>query len=381
MFELSKSQKQVQKAARDFAKGEFQKDMAHGFEKACAYPVDVWKKAADLGFIGIHVDEAFSGGGLGVVEACVVAEEFCRQDSSLGIAIGLASYTSECILHFGNENLKKSYLPRIVEGKIRSTGAFTESIYGMDYTSTQATAVKNNGKWILNGEKKYVIHGPGAGCCIVLCRTETNPQAKHGGLTMFLVEPNTQGVQFNHLGDQLSLNMVPIYTMIMNQVAVDETNCIGRVGDGFQQLSQFLIQQRIITAAQAVGIAQGAYDRAFQYVKEREQFGKKLIQFQITRHKLAEMATQVHMARLMSYHAAQQWDQGIKDISVSAMAKMVSTQCAVHVSDEAVQLLGGYGYMCEYDVERFLRDAKRLQTLYGTRQMHLDIISEAIIGK
>ena len=381
-FELSKEQKEIQRAVRDFVAGEFKKEFILELEEKHEYPVQLWKKAAELGFIGIHYDEKYSGQGLGVMENILVAEELCRGDSSVGACIILANFGSEIILHFGSEEQKLKWLPQLATGKMLSCGAFTEPDHGSDITSMNTTAVKDGNDWIINGNKMFITNGgPLAGFYCVLCQTDPHANPSYRGLSLILIEADRAGVSASSVGHKMGIRMMNSAEVVFSNVRVPTENLLGKEGNGFYQVLAFFDESRILIAAQALGTAQGAFDRALAYVKSRKQFGKKIAEFQITQHKLADMATKIEMARLLVYKAAWNCDQGRTDPKLTSMAKMAAARTAVEVCDEAIQLLGGYGYMLEYEVERFYRDAKITELYEGTKEIQKNTIAGALLGK
>ena len=382
-FELNKEQVGIQKAVRDFVKGEFKKDVIQELVEKHEYPKKIWKKAAELGFVGIHFPEEYSGQGLGVMENILVAEELCRGDSSVGTCLILADFASEIMLRSGSEELKAEWLPRIAEGEILSCGAFTEPDHGSDITSVETTAVKDGDEWVINGSKIFITNGgPLAGCYSVLCQTDPEAKPSYRGLSVILVEADRPGVSTTDVGPKMGMSLSYTAEVVYKDVRVPQSNLIGKEGKGFYQVLEFFDESRVLVAAQALGTAQGAFDRALAYVKQREQFGKKIAQFQITQHKLADMATKIETARLMTYKAAWNFDQGRIDPKLTSMAKMYAAKTAVDVCDEAIQLLGGYGYMQEYEVERFYRDAKITEIWEGTKEIQKNTIASYLqIGR
>ncbi len=380
-FELTKSQKEIQKAARDFAKGEFDKELALELDRKHEYPKKIWQKAADLGFIGVHFPEKYSGQGLGVLENILIAEEFCSRDSSIGAALILANFASECVLRFGSDELKEKFLPPVAEGKILSAGAFTEPDHGSDITFMDTTAEKDGDQWVINGSKIFISNGELAGFYCVLCQTDPASKPTYRGISLILVEADREGVSATDVGQKMGIHMTSTSEVNFKDVRVPYTNLIGEEGKGFYHVLEFFDESRILVAAQALGTAQGAFDRALAYVKQREQFGKKIAQFQVTQHKLADMATKIELSRLITYKAAWNFDQGRIDPKLTSMAKMYAARAAVEVADEAIQLLGGYGYMAEYEVERFYRDAKITEIYEGTKEIQKNTIASAVIGK
>jgi alkylation response protein AidB-like acyl-CoA dehydrogenase len=380
-FELTKPQREIQKAAYEFAKGEFDKELALELDKTHEFPEKIWKKAAELGFIGIHFPEAYAGQGLGVLENILVAEEFCRRDSGIGSAVILASFASECILRFGTDAQKAHYLPPVAEGKALSGGAFTEPDHGSDITAMDTAAVKDGDAWVINGTKTFITNGGLAAFYTVLCQTDAAVAPSYRGLSMILVEGDRKGVTTADVGDKMGIHMMATAEVNFKDVRVPLDHLVGKEGKGFYQVLEFFDESRILVAAQALGIAQGAFDRALDYVKQREQFGKKIAQFQVNQHKIADMATKIELARLITYKAAWNFDQGRIDPKLTSMAKMYAGRIAVEVADEAIQLLGGYGYMTEYEVERFYRDARITEIYEGTREIQKNTIAGAILGK
>jgi alkylation response protein AidB-like acyl-CoA dehydrogenase len=380
-FELNKTQRDIQKAVRDFAKGEFDKELARELDRNHAFPAEILQKAGDLGLIGVHFPEKYSGQGLDCLEAILVVEELCRRDSTIGSTIALASFASEIVLHFADDKTKEKYLPPVAEGRMLSAGAFTETDHVHDITVVATTAQKDGDEWIINGTKTFVANGGMAGFYCVLCLTDPDAIPSHRGLSLILVEANRDGISAVDMGEKMGIRMMAMAKINLNNVRVPYTNLIGEEGRGYYQVLHFFDESRIQLAAQALGSAQGAYDRALDYVKKREQFGKKIAGFQVTRHKLADMATKIELARLITYKAAWNFDHGRNDPKITSMAKWYAARTAVEVAGEAIQLLGGYGYMTEYDVERFYRDAKITELFEGPQSIHQDMIAGAIVGK
>jgi alkylation response protein AidB-like acyl-CoA dehydrogenase len=382
-FELTKEQKDIQKAVRDFVKGEFKKEVIAELEEKHEYPVKMWKKAAELGFIGIHYPEQYSGQGMGVFENILVAEELCRGDSSVGACIMLAGFASEIVMHFGSEEQKSKWLPQVAEGKVLSCGAFTEPDHGSDITAMNTTAVKDGNEWVINGSKIFITNGgPRAGFYSVLCQSDPNAKPLYRGISLILVEADRPGVTATTVGVKMGIRMMDTAEVNFNNVRVPISNTIGEENKGFYQLLQFFNESRIGIAAQALGTAQGAFDRALAYVKQRVQGGgRKLADYQVTQHKLAEMATKIEMSRLITYKAALNFDRKTIDPKITSMAKFAAARTAVEVCDEAIQLMGGYGYMLEYEVERFYRDAKITEIYEGTKEIQKNTIASGLLGK
>ncbi len=380
-FELSKTQKEIQKAVRDFCKGEFDKELALEMDRNHEYPTKIWKKAGEIGLIGVHFPEKYSGQDMGCLECILVVEELCRNDSSLGAAIGLAGFASELLLLFGSDELKEKFLPEVAEGRMMSAGAFTEPDHGSDITRLDTTAVKEGDEWVINGAKTFITNGGLAGFYSVLCQTDQDADPGYRGMSLILVEAGTPGLSTQDVGDKMGIRTTATAEVIFKDVRVPLTNLVGEENKGFYHVLNFFDESRIQVAAQALGTAQGAFDRALAYVKQREQFGKKIAQLQVNQHKIADMATKLELARLITYKAAWNYDQGHVDPKLTPMAKMYAARIAVEICDEAIQLMGGYGYMAEYEVERFYRDAKITEIYEGTKEIQKNAIAGKVIGK
>lgn len=378
---MSNVQKDIQTAAREFAKKEFSGELARKFEQIEEYPFELWKKACKLGFIGVHFPEEYGGQGLGVFENVLVVEEFCKADSTLGTALILADFASEIILRFGSKEQKEECLPKICKGEAISAGAFTEPQHGSDITSLLTKASKDGDHWVISGTKTLITNAPIASFFIVLC--QTNPEAKppYRGQSLFIVDKSAEGVDVTKIGGKMGIRPSLTGEVSFNNVRVPREKLIGQEGRGFYQTLEFFDESRIEIAAQALGIAEGALERAINYAKQREQFGQKIAEFQVIQHKIADMAIKVETARLLVYKAAWNFDQRRIDPCLTSMAKAYAGRVAVEVADEAVQIFGGYGYIGEYDVERIYRDAKITEIYEGTREIQKNTIARAIIGK
>ena len=380
-FQLTKTQKEIQKAVRDFCKGEFDKELALELEQKHEFPTKIWQKAGEIGLIGVHFPEQYSGQGLGCMECILVVEELCRNDSTIGSAVALSGFASELLMHYGSEELKQKFLPQVAEGRMLSAGAFTEPDHGSDITFLNTTAVKDGDEWVINGGKTFITNGGLAGFYNVLCQTDTEARPGYRGMSVILVEAGRPGLSTQDVGQKMGIRMMATTEVTFKDVRVPLSNLVGEENKGFYQVLNFFDESRIQVAAQALGTAQGAFDRALAYVKQREQFGCKIAQFQVNQHKLADMATKLELARLITYKAAWNYDQGSIDPKLTSMAKMFAARTAVEVCDEAIQLMGGYGYMTEYEVERFYRDAKITEIYEGTKEIQKNTIASGILGK
>lgn len=376
-FEPNQEQKEIIKASREFAKAEFDPDLSLNADRLYMFPVKILKKACRLGFVGIHFPESFYGQEMGLTEYSLVAEALCRQDSTLGSALLFSRYAAECILQFASDTLKKKTLSKIGKGTLLCGGNFS---YLDNRDINLPIAIKKDDHWSLAGKQKDIINGGGADIYCILCHTQ-NDNGGPKSISMILVEKKWEGVTVSASSHAMGVRAANISDIAFDDVKVPFEYIVGDLERGFQQAQAFMNLSRIQLAGMAIGIAQGAFEIALKYTKEREQFGSKLASFQMLRHRLADMAVDINKARLLTYEAAINFDNGNIDPGMTATAKLAACRCAVDVSFKAIQLLGGYGYMSEYHVERYYRDAKMLEIAGGTPDQLRDLISDAVIGK
>ncbi len=371
-FELTKEQKQIQKAARDFVKGEFKKEAIDALLDSHEFPGKILLKAADLGFLGIHIPEAFDGEGLGYQEKIVIAEELAKGHSTLGCCLSLSGYRADILLLYGSDAQKKNWLPNLAGGEILCAS-------GLEDRKTLLTACKDKKGWVITGTIPLAVNGGNpAGFYIIPCQTSdtASPAIEEQAWSLFLVNANLPGIIVQESGKRLGQSMLPLVRIEFKNVLVPDDSLLGGESKGEALLRAAGAADSLTLAALAVGVAQGAFDRALDHARQRQQFGKKLIQFQITRHKLALMATRIEMARLMTRKAAAALDKGREQIRTCAMAKLSACRIAVEVCDEALQLFGGYGYIQEYEIEAYYRDAKMLQLFSGGPHALKDTIAD-----
>ena len=375
-FELTKEQKQIQKAARDFVKGEFKKEVVDALLDNREFPEKILLKAADLGFLGIHFPEEFDGEGLGYQEKIVIAEELARGNSTLGSCLMLAGYRADILLLYGNKEQKKNWLSNLAGGEILCAS-------GLEDPEARLTACRDKQGWVLTGTLPLVVNGGNpAGFYIIPCQTSAvASDAKTADKTeqawcLFLVNANLAGITVQALGKRLGQTMLPLARVEFKNVLVPDDSLLGGKDKGEVAVLAAGAADSLTLAALAVGTAQGAFDRALGHARQRQQFGKKLIQFQITRHKLALMATRIDMARLLNRKAASALDRGREQIRACAMARLCASRTAVEVCDEALQLFGGYGYIREYEIEACYRDAKMLELFSGGPHALKEIIAD-----
>ncbi len=380
-FEFTAEQKDIKEAARKFAKGEFTRELAEKHEMEHSFPRSIWRKACELGFIGLHFPADCGGAGLNVMENVLVVEEFCRRDSGIGTALALSDFASEIIMRYGSDEQKKKYLPAVASGKMISAGAFTEPNHGSDITRMDTRAVKEEDQWVINGSKTFITNGETADFYIVLCQVDFEVEPSYKGMALIIVDKDAEGLSTEDIGEKMGIKMTSTAEIAFDNVKVPASNLIGKEGKGFYQVLEFFDESRIEIAATALGIAEGAYDRALAYSMEREQFGRPLAKFQVTQHKIADMATMIETAKLLTYKSAWNFDQGRIDPELTSMAKYVAAKTAVVVADEAIQIHGGYGYIMEYEVERFYRDAKIAEIYEGTKEIQKNTIASQIMKR
>ena len=375
-FDLTKELRDIQKAAREFAKGEFDPDAVLEYDQNQEFPSTIWKKACELGFVGMHLPEEHGGQGLGLLENVLITEEFCRQDSGMGIALALSDFGSEIILRHGNENQKSKILPLITQGESVFTIAILEEGYSLSPLATTARMDKNG--YVISGKKEFVTLGSLAKHMIVVCQTRLDdPLAQ----SVLLVERDAEGVEVSSMGEKVGMRMVPSDQVSFTGVIVPHENRVGEEDKGYYQIKGFFDEMRIETGAMGLGLAQGGLDKALEYSKSREQFGRTIAKFDDIRNKLADMYMDIEMARLVVYKAAWSLDNGRPDNGAILMSKMIATKTAYRVTNDAVQIFGGFGYMKESHIERFYRDARVLELFLEPVQIQRNMLADHIIGK
>ena len=373
-FGLSDEQRDIQKAAKEFAQGEFDPDLALELDQAGKFPESIWKKAAQLGFVGIHYPEEIGGQGLGLFENLLVIEAFCTVDSGIGSALSTVDLGSEVILKFGSNEQKKQFLTPLTKGERRLGIAFAESEDNGDLTVISTSAErKANGNYIIHGKKSYVINASLADSFITLCK-----EPKEGWITL-IVEREKEGIEV-HPVDKMGLRMIPFGDLLLKGVPAPLENRIGKEDEGLIQADHSYQTRALKSVAQALGTAQGAFDRALLHAKQREQFGRKLSQFQAIRHKLADMAAGIEVARCLAYKSAAQFDQGNLDHGFLSITQLEVQKRLVAIVDEALQIFGGYGYIAEQAIEHHYRDAWAIGVELGTEEEQKDAIAEIILG-
>jgi alkylation response protein AidB-like acyl-CoA dehydrogenase len=386
-FELSKEQRDIAKAAREFAESEFTQELVLDIEHNHITPLEVIKKSCQLGMTTVDFPEEYGGGGYGLLEKVLVIEEFCRVGGAgLGLTIGTCQFASKVLLHAGSPEQKKKYISWVCTGDgLPVSGAFTEPDRGSDLVSSPlgTNAVKKGDEYIINGTKTFITYADCAKFAIVLCQTD--PESKppyRGQTTLILDNPSQQkGVSISNF-EKMGWKSCQTTEVSFVDVRVPASNLVGKENQGYYNTVSFLDEFRIEMGACGVGSAQGCLERCINYAKSRTAFGKKIGAFQAISHKIADMATKTEAARLLVREAAWQYDkEGKVDPKLSSMAKWFPARVAVEVADEAIEIFGGHGYMLENDVERFYRDARVLELVEGTREIHKNTIAHSLLGK
>jgi alkylation response protein AidB-like acyl-CoA dehydrogenase len=380
-FELSQEQKILQKTVRDFCAQRVIPNAARWNEDA-RFPHEIIEPVAELGLLGIHIPERYGGAGMGMLELCVAVEEVSRADASLGLTV--ASHNLLCMDHIylaGNEDQRKTYLPRLASGSALGAWCLTEPDSGSDAGAARTRAIHQNGKngssWLLNGNKSFITQGSVAQVYVVIA--STTPERKQKGLTAFVVEKGTPGLRPGRIIQKLGLWASDTADVVIEDVVVPDSQRLGQVDGGFFDTTQVLDRGRIGIGAWAVGIGRAALEAAMAYAQQRVQFGKPIAQFEAIRTMLAEAATELEAARLLVWRAAVMQDRGERTTRESSVAKYYAGQAAVHTCNSAVQIHGGYGYTREFPVERYLRDIKLAEVGEGTNEIQKLVIAREVL--
>jgi acyl-CoA dehydrogenase len=370
-FELTDIQEDMQKAARKFAEKDFDSDLALELDREGKFPKSLFEKACQLGFVGIDYPEEFGGQALGLLDSVLVTEEFCKKDSGIGTSIGLGDLASGMMMRHGSEGQKKSYLVPVTQGKAINTVAVMDPLEG------PAKAEATDSGYVLNGKKAFVINGSIANTLVVFCEVHPAPDPKSVRSIALIVDKSQEGVKVLERKKMMGLWMVSVNGISFDRVQVPKDRVLGGADKGAEVLNNFFIEQRIKSAAQAVGIAQGAFTKAVKQSNDREQFGRKISQFQGIQFMFADLYTQIEAARNLVYRAAYSYDTKSSDLErMSSVAKIFATDVAVKAALDSIQIHGGGGLMREYSIERMFRDVKTIQNLIET-----NLVARASLGK
>ena len=376
-FSLTEEQQQLRDTIRKFAACEIAPHVME-WDEASEFPAGVVKQLGELGLMGIIIPEEYGGTGLCYTDYMLAVEELSAVDGSIGIIV--ASHNSLCTNHIfvaGNEQQRRRYIPRLASGQWLGAWGLTEPGSGSDAAGARTTAVRQGDNWVLNGNEIFITNGHYADVAVVIAVTDREKGTK--GLSAFIVEKGTPGFRSGKKENKLGLRASDTSELIFDDCIVPSENLLGKLGEGFVDSLRILDGGRISIAALSLGIARGAYDAARKYVKERRQFGKAISDFQGIQWKLADMATQLDAARLLTLRAAAMKDAGEKTTLASAMAKLHASEVAVRICDEAVQLHGGYGFIKDYPVEKFYRDVKLCTIGEGTSEIQRLVIARELL--
>ncbi len=376
-FSPTENQLMIAQTIRDFAEKHIRPKMME-WDESQKFPVEVFRKMGELGLMGILIPTEYGGAGLGYFEYVTAIIEVARVCGSIGLS--MAAHNSLCsghILQFGNEAQKKKWLPKLATGQWIGAWGLTEANTGSDALRMRCIAKKDGGDWVLNGTKNWITHGISGEVAVVLARTG-EPLDSHG-ITAFVVERNTPGFKAGKKENKLGMRASETAEMIFEDCRVPEENILGNVGDGFIQAMKVLDGGRISIASLALGIAKGALDASIKYSKEREQFGQPIANFQGISFKIADMATEIEAAELLTLQAADLKNRGEKVTKESAFAKYYASEVCVRAATEAVQIFGGYGYTKDFPVEKFYRDSKLCTIGEGTSEIQKLVIAREIL--
>jgi len=376
-FDLGPNNTLVAESARSFA-DKFIKPHIMDWDESQHFPKDLFKKAGEFGFMGVLVPESLGGSGLGYHEYVSIIEEISKVDPSIGLSV--AAHNSLCtnhILLFGNDDQKNKWIPKLASGQHLGAWGLTENNSGSDASGMSSTAVKNGDGWVLNGTKNFITHGISGDIAVAVFRTGEKGQKRNA--TAFVIERGTKGFKAGKKENKLGMRASETAEMIFDNCIVSDKNRLGEVGEGFIQSMKILDGGRISIAALSLGISKGAFNASLKYSKERVQFGKPISSFQGISFKLAEMATEIEASELLIRKASQEKNMNRPMTKLSAMCKMYASEVCVKISNEAVQIHGGYGFIKDFPVEKFLRDSKLCTIGEGTTEIQKLVISRNIL--
>ncbi len=376
-FEYSETQKMIADSIRDFAEQNIRPNIMEWDEKQI-FPVELFKQLGQMGYMGVLVPEEYGGSGLGYHEYITVVEEISKVDPSIGLSV--AAHNSLCtnhILTFGNEEQKKRWIPKLATAEHIGAWGLTEHNTGSDAGGMNTTAVKDGDHWIVNGAKNFITHAKSGDIAVVIVRTGEKGDSK--GMTAFVFEKGMPGFSSGKKEDKLGMRASETAELVFDNCRVPDANRLGEVGEGFIQAMKILDGGRISIGALSLGIAKGAYEAALKYSKERHQFGQPISNFQGIAFKLADMATEIEASELLLHKAAYLKNNNKKMTVAGAMGKMYASEVCVKVSNEAVQIHGGYGYTKDYPVEKFYRDSKLCTIGEGTTEIQKLVISRNLL--
>lgn len=378
-FRPTEEQEILRRTVREFAEAEIRPHVME-WDEAQAFPMDLLPKLAALGLMGIQFPEEFGGSAMSSVDYCICIEELARVCPAISLSV--AAHNGLCASHiamFGNDAQKQQYLPRLVRGDVLGAWGLTEASAGSDAAGMRTTAVRQGDCWVLNGSKSFITHGKIGGVMVVIVVTDRTKG--HRGISAFIVEHGTQGMSAGKKEDKLGMRASDTSEVVFQDCRISSAHLLGEEGQGFIHTLQVLDAGRIGIAALSVGLAQGAYEAARRYAKERRQFGQPIASFQAIQWKLADNATRIEAARLLTYRAAYLKDQGVRTTRESSMAKLYASEIAVKAADDCVQIHGGYGFVKDYPAEKYFRDVKLVTIGEGTSEIQRLVIARQLLGQ
>ena len=377
VFEENDTTRLISKSAKDFSKKYILPNVMK-WDETQHFPLDLFKVAGEFGFMGILIPEEYGGAGLGYHEYIKIIDQISRVDPSIGLSV--AAHNSLCTNHiylFGNENQRCRWLPKLTSGENIGAWALTEYESGSDAIAMNTFAEKNGNNWILNGSKNFITHGKSGNVIVVVART--GEKNKSDGMTAFVIEKGNPGLNYGRVENKLGMRASETAEIFFDNCIIPDSNRLGEVGSGFKQSMKILDGGRISIGALALGISNGAFNASVKYSKERKQFGKPISSFQAISFKLADMATKIEASKLLLHKAAFEINSGKKVTKIGAMAKMYASEVSVEISNEAVQIHGGYGYTKDFPVEKFYRDSKLCTIGEGTTEIQKIVISRDVL--
>src|SRR5215218_6318257 len=378
-FRLSDEQQLLRASVREFAEAEIRPHVM-AWDEAQDFPMELLPKLADLGLLGIQFDEEYGGAAMSAVDYCICIEEVARICPA--IALSVAAHNGLCSAHiamFGSAEQKRAFLPRLIRGEALGAWGLTEAGAGSDAAGMRTTASRRDGDWVLNGSKSFITHGRIGGVMVVIAVTDRT--LGHRGISAFVVEHGTPGMSAGKKENKLGMRASDTSEVIFSDCRIPAGRLLGAEGQGFVNTLQVLDAGRIGIAALSVGLAQGAYEAALDYARERRQFGQPIAAFQAIQWKLADNATRIEAARLLTYRAAYLKDVGVRTTRESSMAKLFASEAAVKAADDCVQIHGGYGFVKDYPAEKYFRDVKLLTIGEGTSEIQRLVIARQLLAQ
>jgi alkylation response protein AidB-like acyl-CoA dehydrogenase len=378
-FRPSQEQEILRRTVREFAEAEMRPHVME-WDETQHFPMDLLPKLADLGLLGIQFPEEYGGAAMSSVDYCICIEELARVCPA--IALSVAAHNGLCTAHigmFGTDAQKQTYLPRLVQGKVLGAWGLTEAAAGSDAAGMRTTAARGADGWVINGSKNFITHGKIGGVMVVMAITDR--ARGHRGISAFIVEQGTPGMSAGKKENKLGMRASDTSEVVFQDCRVPSSQLLGEEGQGFINTLQVLDAGRIGIAALSVGLAQGAYEAARNYAKDRRQFGQPISAFQAIQWKLADAATKIEASRLLTYRAAYLKDLGQRTTRESSEAKLYSSEVAVRVAEDCVQIHGGYGFVKDYPAEKYFRDVKLLTIGEGTSEIQRLVIARQLLGQ